>query len=50
MLHQILWIGQIVEDGPIFLFELTFEGDNFDGIWGLNAMACHPKHGGVGFH
>ena len=50
VLHQILWRGRIADDGPIHLFEVTFEGDNFDGIWGPNAYACHPAHGGVGFH
>ena len=50
VLHQILWKGQIAKDGPILLFEQTFQGDNFDGIWGPNTMACHPIHGGVGFH
>ena len=50
VLHQILWRGRIADDGPVHLFEVTFEGDNFDGIWGPNAYACHPAHGGVGFH
>ena len=50
VLHQILWRGRIADDGPVYLFELTFEGDNFDGIWGPNTYACHPIHGGVGFH
>ena len=50
VLHQILWRGRIADDGPVYLFELTFEGDNFDGIWGPNAYACHPIYGGVGFH
>ena len=50
VLHQILWRGRIADNGPVYLFELTFKGDNFDGIWGPNAYACHPIHGGVGFH
>ena len=50
MLHQILWRGRIADDGPVYLFELTFEGNNFDGIWGPNVYVCHPIHGGVGFH
>ena len=50
VLHQILWRGRIADDGPVYLFELTFEDDNFDGIWGPNAYACHLAHGGVGFH
>ena len=50
VLHQILWRGQIADDGPVRLFEVTFEGDNFDGIWGPNAYTCHTAHGGIGFH
>ena len=50
VLHQILWRDQIVDDGPIYLFELTYEGDNFNGIWRPNAYACHHVHGGIGFH
>ena len=50
VLHQILWRGRIADDGPVHLFKVTFEGDNFDGIWGPNAYACHSAHSGVGFH
>ena len=50
VLHQILWRGRIADDGPVHLFEVTFEGDNFDGICSPNACACHPTYGGVGFH
>ena len=50
VLHQILWKGRIADNRPILLFELTFEGNNFDGIWGPNTMAYHPRYGGIGFH
>ena len=50
VLHQILWRGWIADNGRVDLFELTFESDNFDGIWVPNAYACHPIHGGVRFH
>ena len=50
VLYQILWRGRIANDGPVHLFKMTFEGDNFDGIWGPNAYACHPAHGSIRFH
>ena len=50
MLHQILWRGWIADDGPVYLFKLTFEGKNFDGILEPNAYACHLVDGGVGLH
>ena len=49
VLHQILWRGRITDDGPMYLFKLTFESDNFDGIWRPYAYACHLIYGGVGF-
>ena len=50
VLYQMLWRGRLADDGPVLLFELMHEGNNFDGMWGQGAMACHLTDDSIGFH
>ena len=48
VLIHLLLRGRIEEGGPVMMFELTHEGDNFDNYWGMDAYLLHPARNGVG--